>query len=270
MVHAGTSRVQRRKEKRRAVMVLGLLLVVSLVSFSFGVMVGKSGSAQPMAVVAPAAVAPSASAAQVVNEVRNAVKQARQPVGPRPVAQAAAEVSPKAVEPILPPVELPGTPEVSEAKEVAEPPAAAAPQKAELTFYETLSKNEPLPLGAGLNPGLKGKTSAPARTAAAAPVEAAAASAAEVVAEKAPMPTAASEGRFVVQVASFKAQADAQRLEVRLQAAGYPAFTETATLGEKGTWYRVRIGPYADSASAQQVVEGVKAREKLSAFMTQR
>ncbi len=49
---------------------------------------------------------------------------------------------------------------------------------------------------------------------------------------------------FVLQVGSFQNPADADNLKARLALLGVEAGVEPVNLAEKGTWYRVRIGPY--------------------------
>jgi len=256
MVNSMPSRVQRRKEKNRAILVLVVLLVVSLVSFSIGVMVGKSSSPAPSRLQA-AAVPESSSSS---GELRQAEQKARQPAPPRPAPQAspAPDALPEAAS------ALPGEKPVASA---ASPRQEPAPEPSpELSFYKALPEAAPLPLGSGLNPGLAQQGAAAGGTKS----PPAATSALPAGQGGAVLPKASAEGRYVVQVASFKAQEDAAALQQRLQKAGYAAFIETATVGEKGTWHRVRIGPFAEALEAQEVVSRIKEQEKLSAFMTQR
>lgn len=50
---------------------------------------------------------------------------------------------------------------------------------------------------------------------------------------------------FYLQVASFKAAADADALKARIVLAGAPASVVAMDIPEKGTHYRVRVGPFA-------------------------
>ena len=50
---------------------------------------------------------------------------------------------------------------------------------------------------------------------------------------------------FLLQVGSFQNPADADNLKARLALLGVEAGVEPVNLAEKGTWYRVRIGPYS-------------------------
>ena len=49
---------------------------------------------------------------------------------------------------------------------------------------------------------------------------------------------------FLLQAGSFQNPADADNLKARLALVGVEAGVEPIDLPEKGTWYRVRIGPY--------------------------
>ena len=49
---------------------------------------------------------------------------------------------------------------------------------------------------------------------------------------------------FLLQVGSFQNPADADNLKARLALLGVEAGVEPINLAEKGTWYRVRVGPY--------------------------
>ena len=49
---------------------------------------------------------------------------------------------------------------------------------------------------------------------------------------------------------------------------GYPAFVVEADLGKKGLWYRVRIGPYVDSAAAKLAQKTIEKREKIKGFIS--
>ncbi len=73
-------------------------------------------------------------------------------------------------------------------------------------------------------------------------------------------------GRYVVQVASFGALDNANRLSATLSSKGYSVMTDSVK-SSVGTLHRVRVGPYASEAQANQTVieleskvSGVKPR----------
>jgi cell division septation protein DedD len=74
----------------------------------------------------------------------------------------------------------------------------------------------------------------------------------------APAPAAANVG-FAVQLAAFTNPADATALRDRARAAGFDAFTESVGT-DRGTLTRVRIGPVADRAAAEQLKAQVQSK----------
>ncbi len=56
---------------------------------------------------------------------------------------------------------------------------------------------------------------------------------------------------YYLQAASFRSNADAEKLRARLALKGFKSITQARTSEEKGTLYRVRLGPYADKRKAK-------------------
>ena len=72
-------------------------------------------------------------------------------------------------------------------------------------------------------------------------------------------PEHGQEAAFAVQVYSFQDQKRSERALVNLHNNGYPnAYIVVSELGEKGTWYRVRIGGLATEAEAKTILENVR------------
>ncbi len=227
-------------EKKQVLFLLVLVLAVSLLSFTLGVVVGRRGA--PPQVVQPAVETPTRI----------------------PVAKEGGEAVPATS----------GAP--------VDPAMQARPGE-NLTFYEALPKGDQAPLGSGINhppeqkrpepvvaastPSPTKPSPAPAAVSKPAPAKApvAAPTAAPAAAAK---PTAGSA--YVVQVASFPQQSDAQALKERLAQKGYNAYTQDADLGAKGVWHRVYIGPFDDSATAGKTVERLISEERLSALVRKR
>jgi cell division protein FtsN len=61
-----------------------------------------------------------------------------------------------------------------------------------------------------------------------------------------PAPTVAKGKPFYLQVASFKAEADADALRAKIVLAGGAAEVVAMDIPDKGTYFRVRVGPFAD------------------------
>ena len=166
-------------------------------------------------------------------------------------------------------VRLPTATQVVPAPPTPEPEPANEPAK--LTFYDNLPKGNQAPLGSGINlpPEEKAATSAPkVEVVVKPPVPAPVASPAPE--PQAAKPAVSSQGAFVVQVASFRTEADARKLQTRLGKHGLTTFQERADLGQKGVWFRVLTGPYTDRLAADQVVVLLKAEERLSALVRKR
>jgi cell division septation protein DedD len=78
-------------------------------------------------------------------------------------------------------------------------------------------------------------------------------------------PAPASGGSYMLQIGAFKSQAEAATAWKTYQAkhaallSGYSDNVQQADLGEKGTWYRLRIGGLADKEVATALCDRLKA-----------
>lgn len=63
---------------------------------------------------------------------------------------------------------------------------------------------------------------------------------------------------YYVQVASFRKNADAEKLRARLALKGFTSSTHMRTSEERGTYYRVRLGPYPDKRKAKTIKNKLK------------
>jgi len=94
-----------------------------------------------------------------------------------------------------------------------------------------------------------------------APPDKAAPKAPEKVEEKAPdklanaQPTTAAKlpERFWLQAGSFAAESDAENLKARLAFAGWQASIQQGAVPDKGTRYRVRLGPYDNTDELNRI-----------------
>lgn len=234
------TRTQRRMEKRQAIILLVLVLVVSLASFTLGVIVGRRGTERDLA-------------------------QQQQSMERVLVAQSPTRVAV--------PAALPAT-----GKVVEEPAVEPVTEQTKLSFYDNLAK-ETAPLGSGIN--LAPVEEQPAVVANQPPIDLPdqpIAVVKQVTPDKlvvatpgtsgSEMPKVAANGSHAVQIGSFGAAGEAIALKQKLLDKAYPAFVVEADLGKKGLWYRVRIGPYADSAAAKLAQERLEEKEQLKGFIT--
>lgn len=244
MNSATKSRTQRRMEKKQALILLVLVLVVSLASFTLGVIVGQTGAERDLAL-----------------KQQEAEKVLVAKVPPR-------------TEPLVP-VKPAKTPSV-------EPLVAKPVEETKLTFYDNLAKESNAPLGSGINLPPQEKKSLPVSPppivlpekpivkktlnvpAGAAPQ----AAAAPVVKSVSGQPKVDPQGSYSLQVGSFAAAVDAGKMKQSLLDKGYPAFMVEADLGSKGVWYRVRLGPYADGMAAKTMQALVEKQDQIKGFIS--
>jgi len=67
------------------------------------------------------------------------------------------------------------------------------------------------------------------------------------------------ERDYYVQAASFRKHADAEKLRARLALKGFKSSTHTRTSEERGTFYRVRLGPFENKRQAKSVKNKLQA-----------
>ncbi|WP_321389429.1 SPOR domain-containing protein [uncultured Desulfuromusa sp.] len=236
-------------EKRQAVILLVLVLVVSLASFTLGVIVGRRGAERDLT--------------QKFQQTERVL-----------VAQAPAPV-----------VAPPATSEMT--KTIVSPAPEVVQEETKLSFYDDLAK-ETVPLGSGINlapieekptdvavhppidlpdqPIIKKE--APDVAAVTPPKTESVASTALTDKVEPGLPKAVAKGSHAVQIGSFGAAGDAITLKQKMVEKGYPAFVVEADLGKKGLWYRVRIGPYQDSVAATSAQKILEEKEKIKGFIT--
>ena len=237
---ATKTRSQRRMEKKQALLLLVLVLIVSLTSFTLGVMVGQRGAERDLV------------------QKQQAAEKILVAPAPRP------SVAPPA-------------PALAEVK-----PTETPKEETKLSFYDDLNKAGSAPLGSGINlppaevkpepkvnPPLEQPSQPAAKKESAADPVVAAEKAPVSVAETAlVMPKVASKGGYSLQVGSFAAAGDAGKMKQSLLDKRYPAYVVEADLGNKGLWYRVRLGPYADSEAAKAMQLLLEKQEHLKGFVT--
>ena len=137
-------------------------------------------------------------------------------------------------------------------------------------FYLSFGQKQEQPQGVVLQEIFNQKPAAanggqfPAGMSAPAQVPAAEAKSADPV--KAPAivtdPDHGHEAAYAVQVYSFQDKARAERALENLKSSGYKAFLVVSDLGEKGIWYRVRVGGLADEQAARAMLDDVRKNYK--------
>ncbi len=223
----------------------------------------------------PANAAPAATPAAPPRPapVAEAPKPAPAPiaVAPKPAPAAPAPVLAKPVTPPLAPVKAAATPAPKPAAPAAAPPksVAALIQQANSTPVPPAAKPVAAPAKPATPPppAMKQAVIPPAATATGAPRSLVAPTAATAAATPAPKPAAAAPatGGVVLQIGAYKSQADADAAWKTYKAkhaallSGYSDDIQQADLGEKGTWYRLRIGGMSNREVAAGLCDRLKA-----------
>ena len=58
---------------------------------------------------------------------------------------------------------------------------------------------------------------------------------------------------YALQVGAFRTEAEADRMRAELALLGFEARIQKATIDDKDTWFRVRLGPFKDGAELEKV-----------------
>ncbi|MDY0291280.1 MAG: SPOR domain-containing protein [Desulfuromonadaceae bacterium] len=239
-----------------------LVLVLCLASFTLGIMVGKSGNEEMVAQVPEQTLVSVGAQGNLEPSLVLTDAEAKQELRQQK------------------PVRLKGQVESlhSNTRHTDVEKGSAAQIEDEVVVQE-------IPLGSGINPRKNGasatvgdvgtdmvtarktesthKGDAPAP----APAQAAAPLAAEQKTRAASSQVSAAKGgKYVVQIASFRAVADAQALAQKLQPE-FPAYVREVDLDAKGKWFRVLVGPLAQREEADAVQRRIKQDAKLDGFV---
>ncbi|WP_394828859.1 SPOR domain-containing protein [Pendulispora albinea] len=75
------------------------------------------------------------------------------------------------------------------------------------------------------------------------------------------------EGGYQLQISSFRARDEAARFADQLRARGHKAYVREAHVPGRGTWYRVRVGPFGSQQAAAQYRSRFEAKEHVVPFV---
>jgi len=262
-----------------ALLVLAMFAGVVWLAYTQGVARGRGETPVLTAANGPERVAPQYGGGNVPYQ---GFKIYEQPAPPDDSAEAPAAKpapAPVAVTPAPPPVvkaEAPPAPKPAPVKPVPakiEPaPAKPAPVKTETppksvaALIQQANSEASKPAPKAPPPAAK-PAGAPSVQATGAPrsltppPQVAAAAPAKLVAPATP----ATNGSYMLQIGAFKSQAEAAAAWKTYQArhaallSGYSDNVQQADLGEKGTWYRLRVGGFADKEVATALCDRLKA-----------
>jgi cell division septation protein DedD len=93
--------------------------------------------------------------------------------------------------------------------------------------------------------------------------------AAQIASSSQPAAPPGKEGGYQLQVSSFRTQSEADQFAVQLRARGHKAYVIEAHVPNRGTWYRVRIGPFPSQHAAASYRVGFEGREHVVPFIVQ-
>lgn len=82
-----------------------------------------------------------------------------------------------------------------------------------------------------------------------------------------PPAAAGHEGGYQLQVSSFRTQNEADTFSTQLRARGHKAYVVEAHVPGRGTWFRVRIGPFTNQHAAASYRSGFEGREHVVPFI---
>jgi cell division septation protein DedD len=82
-----------------------------------------------------------------------------------------------------------------------------------------------------------------------------------------PAATEGREGGYQLQVSSFRTANEARRFADQLRARGHKAYVAEAHVPGRGTWHRVRIGPFASQLAAASYRTSFEQREHVVPFV---
>jgi cell division septation protein DedD len=78
---------------------------------------------------------------------------------------------------------------------------------------------------------------------------------------------AGHDGGYQLQVSSFHTQPEANAFADQLRARGHHAYVLEARVPGRGTWYRVRVGPFTTQHAATQYRSSFEAKEHVVPFI---
>lgn len=76
-----------------------------------------------------------------------------------------------------------------------------------------------------------------------------------------------TDGKFQIQVASFRGLQEAEHFAQQLQRRGHRAHRVAALVPGRGLWHRVRIGPFENKYEAEQYRKKLERQERMGTFV---
>jgi cell division septation protein DedD len=89
----------------------------------------------------------------------------------------------------------------------------------------------------------------------------------QIVTAAAPSSGPGHDGGYQLQVSSFRTQGEANDFADQLRARGHKSYVLEAHVPGRGTWFRVRVGPFATQHAAAAYRSGFEAKEHVVPFI---
>ncbi len=89
----------------------------------------------------------------------------------------------------------------------------------------------------------------------------------QITTAAAPSVPSGHEGGYQLQVSSFRTQAEANQFADQLRARSHKAYVVEAHVAGRGTWYRVRVGPFTSKQAAAAYRSSFETREHVVPFI---
>ncbi|MBX7116262.1 MAG: SPOR domain-containing protein [Myxococcaceae bacterium] len=219
----------------------GLVLVGAV--FVLGVSVGKKLAADERSLAAPDLLTALDQKAAVMADASLTFQDEltkKAPPSPPPLPPHIPEpekIEPRVAEVPLPPVPAPA----------ALPPAKVveAPKVQDVIKNVAVKADEPVPTRIARDAGLKEAINRLQRT-----------------------PEPSGNGSWSLQLSAYQDRAEADRFVLGLKDKGYSPYIVEAQVAGKGTWYRVRLGRFANREAAARYLTDFKRETQLEAFVT--
>lgn len=81
---------------------------------------------------------------------------------------------------------------------------------------------------------------------------------------------AGHDGLYTLQIVSYQSSAEANAFADELRARGHASFVMRADIDGRGTFYRVRVGPFESKHEAEQYRADFESREQMNTFVVKR
>ncbi len=147
----------------------------------------------------------------------------------------------------------------------------AVPTSGDYTFFKTLSDRDNRTVSIELKPKPAQDAPAPkekSRSQAAAPAASSSPPREQSVKkESAPVRSASIKVRYTLQTASYQDKAIADRDVKTMKQHGFAAFVVSSEIQGKGTWYRVRLGSFANRGAAEKLQKELRSKAGINSFV---